>query len=355
MFKLAEGAHEFASKRWPEVKDIAERIGYIAPSHIHINNYPKDTPIAAFNPAMCLDQDYLKIFARIIIGYYMYVSAVALIDVPLSDVEARRITNSHYSAELVVYPTNKYDFWGVEDPRVNRIDDILTMVYTGRSVNYFNPAIRQERTLPVVAVSKPRNGRTWIKKGVFVLSPHLRSHVISDKDAFLVKTDDGKLWLFHRPHTDDERFHLVISRVSSEFLTSPSFSEITVTDTRIVLEPAPFEEKLGWAAPPIKIDSHRYLALIHAVVKESLVYNVFAALLRYDESKGFFVESVTPYYIMGPKTIYEIYGDRPLVVFPCGVAEVDGDIIVSYGAADYVIGLAKIDKQQLLSILEEGR
>ncbi len=355
MFKYAEGAQEFSSIRKLEVRDIAERLGYIAPSRIHMNNYPKDNPIAAFNPAMYLDREYLKVFARIIIGYYMYVSAVALIDIPVADVLDKHITNAHYSAELVVYPTMRYDFWGVEDPRVNPLgNDVVAMVYTGRGVNYFNPAIRQERTLPVVALSTFGNGRKWVKKGVFVLPKHLRSHVISDKDAFLVRTSDGKLWLFHRPHTDDERCHLVISKVKEDPTKTDGFKEIEVEDTTIILVPAPFEQKLGWAAPPIEVGRGKYLVLIHAIEDVNYTYNVFAALLEYRGEEGFRVVSVTPFYIMGPKTIYEIYGDRPLVVFPCGMVEVDGDLIVSYGAADYVIGFAKIDKQQLLSLLEGG-
>jgi len=358
MFKHADGAVELSASRTPEVKDIAERLGYVAPTRIHLNNYPKDNPIAAFNPTMYLDRDYLKVFARIIVGYYMYVSAVALIDIPLEDVLDKHVTNAHYSADLVVYPTIRYDVWGVEDPRVSLVDsDVVAMVYTGRGINYFNPAIRQERTLPVVAVSRAQgNGRKWKKKAVFVLPSHLRSHVVSDKDAFLVRTPDGNLWLFHRPHTDDERNHLVVSRVTEDPTRVEGVKEIVVEDTRIILDPAPFELKLGWAAPPIYLGGDKYLVLIHAIEKINYTYNVFAAVLRYEGAeKGFRAVGVTKSYIMGPKMIYEIYGDRPLVVFPCGVVEVDNQLIVSYGAADYVVAFAKIDKQQLLSLIEEGR
>ncbi len=357
MFKHAEGATEFSSRRVLEVNDIAERLGYVAPTRIHLNNYPKDNPIAAFNPTMYLDRDYLKVFARIIVGYYMYVSAVALIDIPLDDVLDKHVTNAHYSADIVVYPTIRYDLWGVEDPRVNVIDgDVATMVYTGRCINYFNPAIRQERTLPVVALSRASgNGRKWSKKAAFVFPEHLRSHVVSDKDAFLVKTPDGYLWLFHRPHTDDERNHLVISRVTEDPTRIEGFKEVVVEDTRIILDPAPFELKLGWAAPPLHLGGGRYLVLVHAIEKINYTYNVFAAVLRYEGvEKGFRVEGVSKSYVMGPKMIYEVYGDRPLVVFPCGMVEVDGQILVSYGAADYVVAFAKIDKQQLLSLIEEG-
>jgi len=58
---------------------------------------------------------------------------------------------------------------------------------------------------------------------------------------------------------------------------------------------------------------------------------------------------------MEPKTTYELYGDRPMVVFPCGAQIVDDDIIISYGAADAFIGFGAIDFSQLMSILDKNR
>ncbi len=354
MFRVVEGATELVKVRRKETKDIAQRLGYIAPSKIHIRNHPIETPVAAFNPALYANNEYLKLYPRIIVGYYMYVSAIAAVEIPISDLEGGKFEHAHFSADIVLYPDCRYDVWGAEDPRVNVINDTAYMVYTGRSINYFNPVVRKERTLPIVAVSNANDGRRWVKKGVFVLPDIFRNHIVSDKDAFVVRTPDDQLWLFHRPHTDDEVFHLVVSKITVDPRDVESFSEIRVVDTHVVLTPAPFEIKLGWAAPPIEVEPGRYLALIHAVDREVEAYKVFAALFRYEQGKGFVPEAVTPFYIMEPRTIYEVYGDRPLVVFPCGNVLVDDQIVVAYGAADYVVGIARIDKQELLSLLEKG-
>ncbi|HID41227.1 MAG TPA: DUF137 domain-containing protein, partial [Pyrodictium sp.] len=49
-------------------------------------------------------------------------------------------------------------------------------------------------------------------------------------------------------------------------------------------------------------------------------------------------------------------GDRPYVVFPCGVVRVDSTtLLLSYGAADQFVGIAAIDLNELLSELDSGR
>jgi len=58
---------------------------------------------------------------------------------------------------------------------------------------------------------------------------------------------------------------------------------------------------------------------------------------------------------MEPKTPYELYGDRPLTIFPSGSQVVDGKLIVSYGAADYMIGFGVIELSDLFTALDKGR
>ncbi len=350
MFRRQLGVEALSSIRRFETRDIVKRLGAISPIRVHIKNHPIDVPITIFNPAAALRDDTIYIFARIILGYYMYVSAVALLRVPINDVLEGIINYSHYPAEIVLYPTTKYDIWGVEDPRVTEIDGKWYLVYTGRTVNYFNPVIRRERTLPVIAVNGG-NGREWSKLGAVVLPEQIRPHVVSDKDSFIMKTPEGDLLVFHRPHLDDESYHAIISRVSELPREGPK--EIEAKDSVVVIDAAPFELKIGWATPPIAVGHNKYLVLIHGVDKEMEVYRVFAALLTYDSKKGPVIEAVTPYYIMEPRELYEVYGDRPLVVFPCGLIRIDDKAIVIYGAADFVIGFGELDINEVLGILEK--
>ena len=141
-FPRARNSEELTHVRTPEVDDVVERKGVLTPSRLHIKNHPIDTPVAAFNPAALLVDDRLLLFVRVILGYFMYASAIARVEIPVDDVLSGSVSTAHYSGEIVIYPDTGYDIWGAEDPRTTRLDGSLAMVYTGRTVNYFNPAVR---------------------------------------------------------------------------------------------------------------------------------------------------------------------------------------------------------------------
>jgi predicted GH43/DUF377 family glycosyl hydrolase len=140
-----------------------------------------------------------------------------------------------------------------------------------------------------------------------------------------------------------------VSRVPADIETG-KLREVQVSDTFTVFEPADFEQKLGWATPPVKAGKES-LILLHAVDKETRCYRVLAILIN---AQGR-VTAVTPHYIMEPRKIYEIYGDRPHIVFPCGAQRIDDKILISYGATDSVVGIGEIDLSELMSILDKNR
>ncbi len=338
--------------------DVVRRLGVIPPHHIHLKNYPIATPVSAFNASCIIDEtsNMVMIYARIILGYYMYVSAIALLEVPLDDVLTGAVSFSHYPATIVIYPSIRYDIWGTEDPRVQMVNDRVFMIYSGRTISYFNPSIRRERTLPVLAYCQ--DFKKCTKIGVFVLRRGLRELTISDKDAVILDVGETEwIYLLHRPHMMNEVHYLTVSQVPRSQLTpGESFREIEVRNTRVVMEPAKFEYKLGWCTPPVKISENEHLVLVHGVDREIECYRAFAALLRYDKDTGLRVVAVTPYYILEPRMMYEVYGDRPFVVFPCGIARVGkNELLIVYGAADYVIGFGLASLDDLLSLLDKGR
>ncbi len=355
MFRVLEEAYQASETRIFETRDIVRRMGIIPPTHIHIRNYPMSNPVTAFNASMILVGDTVEVYARVIFGYYMYVSAVVRFDINIEDLLSGYVSSSHYTAELVVYPGSKYDIWGVEDPRTYVISNRRFMTYCGRTINYFHSYRRVERTLPVTAVSK--DGKHWTKCCVFTLHRQLRNNLISDKDAF-IHIAHGKPYLFHRPHMSDEQHYLTISKFDIEMLNKAleggGITEIPVHDTVVVLLPGKFEYKLGWSTPPIPVSNDEYLVLIHGVDKEMEVYRVFAALIKFENDMPR-ITAVTPYYIMEPKAVYEVCGDRPYVVFPCGIIRIDEKLIISYGAADFLIGFGEIDLSTLMSILDKNR
>lgn len=338
-----EISYKIASKRRFETKDIVKRIKAIAGHDIVLKNYPIKVPRVAFNPSIHLFGEKLRVYARIIIGYYTYTSAIAEFDISLEELYEN--TQKKYEAELTVYPTTRYDLWGVEDPRVYEIDGKLYMTYTGRTVFYFNPEVKTERTLPVTA--RYENGK-WKKIAVFRMPDEIRSFVTSDKNAFMVKSE--KLMLFHRLHMLNDKFYLAVCNVPESVLNSEELQEIEIGENITLMEAAPFESKIGWATPPVKVNDE-YLVLIHGVDRELSAYRVFAVLMN---KEGFFT-AVTPFYILEPREIYEQYGDRPFVVFPCGIQRIGDRLIISYGGADSFVVLGEIKLDDLMNILYENR
>ncbi len=329
-----------------KTEDIVERLSVITANRVHLKRYPIDNPVTIFNPSIVIENGEVVIYARIVLGYFTYASAVAEIFIPYRDIQSNAFSG-HYTAEIKVFPNNKYDIWGVEDPRVYSIDNKILMTYCGRTVSYFDPSIRAERTLPITAV-RDEEGE-WKKISVYKLPHELRGFVISDKDAFLVKGND-KLHLFHRLHMRDENFYTVISEVPEESLEADGLKEVVVNNTALALHAAEFEEKIGWSTPPVRVDNE-YIVLLHGIDRETKIYRAFALLMN----EKLEIVSYTPHYIMEPKEPYEIYGDRPFTIFPCGAAIVDDHLLISYGAADSAVAIGRIELTELMDIFDKNR
>lgn len=352
------GFEEAAKIRRYETRDIARRLGTISPDRLFINGFPAKHSVAVFNPGLLLDEEEREVilYPRIIVGYYKYVSAIAEARIPVEDVLSGQVSLNMYSANLVVSPSNKYDFWGAEDPRAFILRGRRMMTYTGRTINYFEAGDR-DRTLPVTAVEA---GGRWVKALVARPTPRLVGRLISDKNAFLLDVD-GFIFLFHRAHEASGEFLLLASRLRGEawrILESPPGdgpAEVLAEDDWHVMPAARFEEKIAWGAPPIHLGGREYLFLLHGVGREMQVYRVFALLAEVHPREGPIVKAVTPRYIMEPREPYETFGDRPYTVFPCGAARLGESILVSYGAADYMASLALLPMDEVMAELDKGR
>lgn len=348
LFQPAEGMREAGEVRQNVTRDIFERRGVLSPSRIILRNYPVPHPLTAFNAGARLAGEELYVYPRIVLGYYKYVSSIVELRIPLEDLEGGGVSLNSYVGDVVVTPSTRFDIWGAEDPRVYSIGGRPYMTYTGRTLSYFDPEAQIEKTLPVTAV---REAGRWEKRLVFKLPQG--AGLVSDKDAFLCEVGE-RLYLFHRPHLLSGSFHLVVSMLDDSVLTAGAgLREVEVQGGFEVLRPAPFESKLGWAAPPLQVGAESVVALVHAVDREGIVYRVFAVRLKLS-ARGVAVEAVTPHYIMEPRAPYEVVGDRPYTIFPCGLVKVGDEVLITYGAGDYVVGFAAARLDELLASLEEG-
>ncbi len=338
MMRRAQNVSEISKRRVFDTKDIVKRIGVISPKKIRLVDYPVETPQAAFNPAAHVFGDEVYIYARIEVGYYTYSSAISLIKIPVGDLVSGRLHGNSFESRLVVLPSTRDDMWGAEDPRITEVDGVYYMVYTGRTVAYPDETAVL-RYVPVIAVSE--DGEKWDKHSAFFSEELDKSLIVGDKDAFIVRRDS--YYAFHRPTLLGGRHITTVSRLH----VAPGRSSLY--NTRVVLEKAEFEDKIGWGTPIVGVEG-KSITFLHGVDGEIKAYRMFAAGIGWSE-EGPYVENVTPHYIMGPREIYEVYGDRPYTVFPTGAFVIDGSIYVVYGAGDMVIGIGVIEASQLLHIL----
>ncbi len=344
--RYAEYAKKLNELRIPECRDLATRLGVITADRIFLKNFPQRHPVTAFNPALLVREDRIHVYARMILGYYKYVSAVARIDLSLEDLEERYLMYSYYSAELVVWPSTKYDIWGVEDPRVQTLEGLLAMVYTGRTYFYFSP-VNFERTVPVLAVTKDPYA-LWTKVAYFTLPSELKKRMVTNKDVVLLE-GRKELFVMHRPHFEGMPPCLWVGRVPKELVLKggeEELKDVCIEDNLVVMLPASFEERLGWGTPPIRIGRDEWLAIIHSKGNDE-VYRLIAITIEYDGDYPR-ITGVIPYYIMEPREVYERFGDRPSVVFACGAEVMRDKLLISYGAADSFVAFAEFDMDTLL-------
>ncbi|HVV57324.1 MAG TPA: hypothetical protein VHC45_03100 [Gaiellaceae bacterium] len=222
--------------------------------------------------------------------------------------------------------------YGIEDPRITPCGDEHMIVYTGYSA-----------AGPLVRLASTRDFQTF--------EPHGTLMPPEDKDAALFpRTFDGRWALLHRPVATQPRQtgHIWLSWSPDLHYWGDSQILLPARDGgwwdahKVGLGPPPLPTEQGW------------LLLYHGVrvTAAGSIYRLGLALL--DTAQPQRVLARSSEWIFGPREPYEISGDVPGVVFPCGwtLAD-DGDTLrLYYGAADTSICLATASLGALLDWLE---
>ena len=343
LFRLGKVALRINHMRKPETRDIVRRLLVIPPERIILKNLLSRNPSTAFNPTIRVSKGEIKVYTRIIIGYYTYSSAIAEFTLKLDDIYEG--VHEKIEAEVTITPESEVDFWGTEDPRITTINEREFITYTGRTRWFFEGKVN--RTVPIVA---ERRGGIWTRRFYLKLPPLLDQIVSLNKDAFIQVLDDKVLHVFHRPIFETSPPSLWHGTLSLEVLDREKFREEIIMDNELVMFPADFERNVGWGAPLLKIDD-RYIAIVHARGVDE-VYRLYSLLLTL-EGDSLEIAGVSETYIMEPREIYERYGDRPNVVFICGAEVMEDRVLISYGAADHVVAFGEIELSELVNSIRE--
>jgi predicted GH43/DUF377 family glycosyl hydrolase len=208
--------------------------------------------------------------------------------------------------------------WGVEDPRITKIDDTYFMLYTG-----FGGRSWEDIRISMV---RSKDLKNWGNRQIVLDEPNKDAALLPEKVG-------GKYVLFHRRHPN-------IWIAYSEDLK-------TWHNHKMIMAPKPNSwdsKKIGIAGPPLKIDDG-WLMIYHGV-DEDHVYRLGAALLDFKNPEKILARQEEP--ILEPELDWELNGLVPNVVFSCGACEKDDIIYVYYGAADTCIGLATVEKSKIV-------
>jgi predicted GH43/DUF377 family glycosyl hydrolase len=222
--------------------------------------------------------------------------------------------------------------FGVEDPRITLAGDEYFVVYTGYSI-----------AGPLVRLASTRDFQSFERRGT-LMPP-------DDKDAALFPDPfDGRWALIHRPVavTPKPMAHIWLS-------WSP---DLHFWGDPMILLPAREggwwdAHKVGLGPPPLETE-RGWLLVYHGVrvTVAGSIYRIGLALLDRDDPSRVLARSSE--WVFGPQAPYELAGDVPGVVFPCGwTLDDDGDTIhLYYGASDTSICVATASLAALLAWLE---
>ncbi len=217
----------------------------------------------------------------------------------------------------VFEPANDDELYGVEDPRITKIEDYYYMLYTAYSPRG-----------PRVALARTKNFMIWERMGLILTDEE-------NKDAALFPEKiDGKYVLLHRIPPD------IWLAFSDDLKNWTDFVKIASP------RPGMWDDlKIGAGAPPIKTE-HGWLLLYHGVQKAARnIYRLGFMLLDLKDPTKVIKRSEDP--VLEPEMPWEKFGGVPNVVFSDAMVEYEDEYYIYYGGADTVIGLATISKEKV--------
>lgn len=230
-------------------------------------------------------------------------------------------------------PEDPVTRWGVEDPRITRVDELGAWLVAYTAYGPEGPCVamaltddfRKVQPLGVAMPPEDKNACLLPRRvgGRFALLHRPSSPMTGRADVWVSYSADLKSWTRHAP---------VLQVREGAWWDS----------ARIGIGPPPMETRHGW------------LCVYHGV-KEMVggpVYRLGLALLDLEVPARVLARSDD--WVLAPAAEYERCGDAPNVVFPCGLLydpATDG-LRLYYGAADTVVAVATAT---LSDVLEQMR
>ena len=245
---------------------------------------------------------------------------------------ARSKDGLHFDVEETpaMYPCNKYEEFGIEDPRITFIEDD-GFYY----INYSACASIGVTT----NLARTKDWKEYERLGV-IFTP-------DNKDVCIFpRKINGKYYAMNRPASAEYRRREIWISESQNLTCWGNHKQLMEVNSndwdggRIGCSAVPFETEEGW------------VEVYHAADEDDR-YCLGVALLDLNDPTKVIAKGKAP--LIEPETDYEKYGFYGNVIFNCGVLCEDGLIKIYYGAADTCMAYAEVPLQEVLDfVLERG-
>jgi len=289
---------------------------------------------AVFNCAVLRDGNRIHMLYRAVGEYEKYISRIGYASSSDGFCFSKR-------NEIALAPSEEYEKYGIEDPRLVKINQEIYLSYVVLSTYV------SQRPSASTALATTNDFSNYTRLGIITSKGSDNKDVVLFPENVYQQLSDGtgslRYLFLHRPST----------WVGSKYgVTRPSIwigegSSLTNFEKHtLLIKPVQQWEmlKVGAGPPPIKT-KEGWLLIYHGVDRDH-VYAAGAALLDLKDPTKVIARTKRP--VLEPKEPYEKNGDVNNVVFPTAAYIMDEKLFVYYGAADKVCCLATVDLENFL-------
>src|SRR5215468_9480351 len=227
------------------------------------------------------------------------------------------------------FPANEYEEFGVEDPRISRINDLFYFTYVAVS-----------RHGAATALASTRDFKTFERHGILFYP--------ENKDVVLFPEKiRGEYVALHRPNGATP-----FTKPEMWLASSPDLAHWGRQRHFLGGSAAWDIGRIGAGTPPLRT-SEGWLEIYHGNSKQQEDKGIgaySAGLLLLDLEEPHLIRGAAGQ-VLVPETDYEREGFVPNVVFPTGIVRLDGNVLVYYGAADTSTAVVEFSLEQLMELV----
>ena len=238
-------------------------------------------------------------------------------------------------------PGKDFDRFGIEDPRITKIDDTYYIFYTALAIGL---AQKNAKDGIRIAMASTKDFKTFKKHGI--VGPDRCS-----KAGALFKSG-GKLHFMWKDEQNEER--TMMSPAPDDFENPEAWKKFWAgrdieKDKLIVAQNNGYEDHgIEPGAPPIEIKEG--LLTVYSSISKDFKWTISVMLLDKDDPTKVLAKTDVPQ--LKAERQYELKGDVDNVVFPCGALIDNGRLYVYYGGADTVCAVASASMTTIMKALK---